>query len=273
MRWPVTLVAVPLGGWWRPQFVEKLLEPLAVLGPVDGRAEVPRMLTPALPSGSQVQRRLAAELDDHARRLFRSHDVQHVFQGQRLEVELVGGVVVGGDGLGVGVDHDGLEAHPAGRTRHGAAVVELDALADAVGSAAQDHDLVSFRSSGPRPPFVGGIVVRGVGLELGGAGVHQLIDRLDAVLPVPKAIRTPADLQPLVQALEDSTLEGWTVQRKDKQNGELRATMQLTEPTGLNLAGLPPVEAPSAIEEEIEEEEEEEEIEPPPPPVKKKSKK
>jgi hypothetical protein len=90
---------------------------------------------------------------------------------------------------------------------------------------------------------------------------------------IPKAIRTPADLQPLVQALEDSTLEGWTVQRKDKQNGELRATMQLTEPTGLNLAGLPPVEAPSAIEEEIEEEEEEEEIEPPPPPVKKKSKK
>jgi hypothetical protein len=78
---------------------------------------------------------------------------------------------------------------------------------------------------------------------------------------IPKNIRTPADLQPLAQALEDSTLEGWTVQRQDKQTGEMRATMQLIEPRDLNLGGLPPVEPPAAAEEE----EEEEEPEPPPP--------
>ena len=37
-------------------------------------------------------------------------DVEHVFGGQRLEEQMVAGVVVGGDRLRVRVDHDGLEA-------------------------------------------------------------------------------------------------------------------------------------------------------------------
>ncbi len=70
------------------------------------------------------------------------HDVEHVLQGQRLEVELVRGVVVGGDRLGVGVDHDRLVALlPQGEGGVDAAVVELDPLADPVRAAAQDHDL------------------------------------------------------------------------------------------------------------------------------------
>ena len=61
----------------------------------------------------ELQRRLAAELDDDAQRpalaLLGDH-VEHVLGRQRLEIEAVGGVVVGGDGLGVAVDHDRLEA-------------------------------------------------------------------------------------------------------------------------------------------------------------------
>ena len=47
----------------------------------------------------QLQRRLAAVLHDHADRLFLVDDFQHVFQRQRLEVQAVGGVVVGRYGL------------------------------------------------------------------------------------------------------------------------------------------------------------------------------
>ena len=36
--------------------------------------------------------------------------LEDVLGRQRLEIEPVGGVVVGGDGLGVAVDHDGLHA-------------------------------------------------------------------------------------------------------------------------------------------------------------------
>ena len=65
------------------------------------------------------------------------HDLEHVLERQRLEVEPVGGVVVGGDGLGVAVDHDRLEARAALALaeRHrgvDAGVVELDALPDPV---------------------------------------------------------------------------------------------------------------------------------------------
>ena len=68
-------------------------------------------------------------------------DVQHVLERERLEVEAVAGVVVGGDGLGIRVDHDGLEAQFAQREAGmDAAVVELNALPDAVGAAAEDHD-------------------------------------------------------------------------------------------------------------------------------------
>ncbi len=71
-------------------------------------------------AGGEVERRLAAELHDDAPAFFLLVDVEHVFERERLEVEFVARVVVGRNGLGVRVDHDGLEAELlAARTRHG----------------------------------------------------------------------------------------------------------------------------------------------------------
>jgi hypothetical protein len=115
-------------------------------------------------------------------------DVQHVLEGQRLEVQAVGGVVVGRHGLRVGVDHDRLEAGLAQRP-HGVdgGVVELDALTDAVRSRAEDDDLPAVGGADLVLPLVGGVVVRGVGLELGGAGVDRLEDRHLALGEAPGA--------------------------------------------------------------------------------------
>ena len=64
-----------------------------------------------------------------------------VLLGDRLEVEPVRGVVVGGDGLRVAVDHHRLVAGLGERHRGvDAAVVELDALPDPVRSRTEDHD-------------------------------------------------------------------------------------------------------------------------------------
>ncbi len=60
-----------------------------------------------------------------------------------------------------------------------AAVVELDALADADGPAADDHRLASVPGDGLVLLLVGGVEVGGGGIELGGAGVHHLVDRPD----------------------------------------------------------------------------------------------
>ena len=43
----------------------------------------------------ELERRLPAVLDDHADRLFLVDDLEHVLERQRLEVQPVGGVVVG----------------------------------------------------------------------------------------------------------------------------------------------------------------------------------
>jgi hypothetical protein len=122
---------------------------------------VPMIGTPAAPAPQrQLQRRLAAVLHDHALGLFLVDDLQHVFQRQRLEVQAVGGVVVGGHGLRVAVDHDGLVPVLAHRQRRmHAAVVELDALADAVGAAAQHHDLLARGRLGLALVLVGRIQV------------------------------------------------------------------------------------------------------------------
>ena len=105
----------------------------------------------------QLQRRLAAILDDAAEDgavlLLAADQGDDVLLGQRLEIQPVGGVVVGADGFRVAVDHDGLE--PGILQRVGgvdAAIVELDALADAVRAAAEDDDLACGRSGRPRRP-------------------------------------------------------------------------------------------------------------------------
>ena len=87
------------------------------------------------------------------RELLDPHDLDHVLGGQRLEIEPVGGVVIGRDGLRVAVDHDRLDAGLAQAVGGmDAAIVELDALADAVGAAAEDDRPCRARSDRPRIP-------------------------------------------------------------------------------------------------------------------------
>ncbi|MCY1399195.1 hypothetical protein D9M71_142460 [compost metagenome] len=166
------------------QALHHLLEALAVFGTVDGvGAGADDRHTGLFQGAAELQRGLAAVLDDHALGLLDADDFQHVFQGHRLEVEAVGSVVVGGDGFRVAVDHDGLVAVFTHRQRGMyAAIVELDALADTVGAAAEDHDLVAGRRVGLALFLVGRVHVGGVGGEFGGAGVHALEDRQDLQL-------------------------------------------------------------------------------------------
>ncbi|RMU21617.1 hypothetical protein ALP35_05604 [Pseudomonas savastanoi pv. glycinea] len=169
-------------GVWRLTQVEALdhlLEALTVFGTVNGvRAGADDRHTGRFKGTCQFQRRLATVLDDHTFRLLDPDDFKHVFQGDRLEVQAVRGVVIGGNGFRVAVDHDGLV--PVFTQRQGrvyTAVVELDTLADTVRATAEDHDLVARRRVGFALFFVRRVQVRGVGCELGGAGVDALVDR------------------------------------------------------------------------------------------------
>ena len=137
----------------------------------------------------QLQRRLATVLNDDTKRFFFVDNFEHVFQCQRLKVQAIRSVVVGRNRLWIAVDHDGLVAVFAhGHGRVDAAIVKLDALADAVGTAAQHHDLLFVSRRGFALAagvervcrLVSRVQVGGVGFELCRAGVDPLVNRAHA---------------------------------------------------------------------------------------------
>ncbi len=193
------LVAVPNRGAGRPALTRTSPKSATVLGQVDGVGPGAHDRHPGLFEAlGQAQRRLTAELDDHtddtgagpvlplARGVLGVVDLQHVLEREGLEVQPVGGVVVGGHRLGVAVDHHRFEPDRTqrGRGMH-TAVVELDALADPVRPGTQDQHLglLGLRGDlglGGGVELVAAVVVRRLGVELGRAGVDGLVHRVDA---------------------------------------------------------------------------------------------
>ncbi len=174
------------------QFVEQLLEAVAVFGEIDhvGRGAEDRHFR-LLQRLGELERRLPAELhDDAVQRAVAAlgvDDLQHVLRRERLEIEPVGGVVVGRHRLRIAVDHDGLVADLLEREGGmAAAVVELDALADTVGTAAEDDHLLLVRrrrfvgDHARERRLVGRIHIRRGRGEFGGAGIDALEYRADA---------------------------------------------------------------------------------------------
>src|SRR5262249_23285076 len=156
-----------------------------------------------------------------------------VLERQRLEVELVRGVVIGRYGLRVAVDHDGLEPVRAkGERRVHAAVVELDSLPDAVRPAAEDHDLSPLARLGLAVAGLEGRVeIRRVGGERGPAGVDRLVDRRDGVLatqPAPPALARPEQLRQAA-IREAEPLPGAELLRPDRRRARAAARRSLAD--------------------------------------------
>ena len=155
------------------QLLQELFKGVPVFGSVDGLAAgADDLHAPVMEGLGQIDGGLTAQRRDHAVGLFKVDDVHHILGGQRLEVQLVGGGVVGGDGLGVVVDDDGLVARLLdGHDGVDGGVVEFHALTDADGACAQHHDLLFVCQPGDVPAGVGGVEVGDI--RAGVAGVHH----------------------------------------------------------------------------------------------------
>lgn len=118
------------------ELVEQRREPVAVLGKVDGgrlRAHDVHALIGKC--SRELERRLPAKGHDDAIGCLRIDDIHDVLVGNGLEVEAVGGVVVGRNRLGIAVHHDCLVSERLECIAClDAAVIELDALTDAIGT-------------------------------------------------------------------------------------------------------------------------------------------
>ena len=164
------------------QLVEHSREMSSILGHFDARRlSADDCTTVGGESRGQVEGSLAAELDDDRVRALALVDVQDILERKWLEVQLVAGVVVGRNGFGIRIDHDGLPAELSEREgRVDAAVVKLDALSDPVRSAAKDHHLLFAAGAGLVFVAVCRIIVGRIRFELRGAGVDEAIGWKDA---------------------------------------------------------------------------------------------
>src|SRR5258708_32524632 len=96
---------------------------------------------------------------------------------ERLEVEAVGGVVVGRYGFRVAVDHHRFESELTEREDGVyAAVIELDALPDAVRPASENDDFAPFGRRALVLGFERGVEVRRVRDELRGARIDAAVN-------------------------------------------------------------------------------------------------
>ena len=174
-------VAVPLAACGMPSSHSSLEKRSRSSARSIESGDVPRILTPAACSGSaSLSGVWPPYCTTHATSppasCSRVDDRRDVLEGERLEVQPIDGVVVGRDRLRVAVDHDRLEPVVAqGERRVHAAVVELDALPDPVGAAAEDDDLLPRRRIGLALLLVRAVQVRRERLELGGAGIDALV--------------------------------------------------------------------------------------------------
>ena len=160
------------------KIVEQFPEKLAVFSQVDIRGVSPYDGHPEiLQRQRQCERRLAPELHDYAVGLFDIDDIEYVLKRQRLEVEAVAGVVVGGNGLRVAIDHDRFHIFRLqGERRMAAAVIKLNTLPDPVWTAPQNHDFPACPRRGFARGFVGGVQIRGEAFKLRRTGIDPVKD-------------------------------------------------------------------------------------------------
>ena len=220
--------------------LQKRVEPLPVLRHVDGLGGGAQngdaLLVQEL---GELNGGLPAEGHHHPHGLFHLNNVHHVLGVQGLEIEAVGGVVVGRDGFRVVVDNHHVVAQLFQRPDAvDGGVIELNALADADGAGAQDQD---HRAAGPgEGPGLAelvktGVKIGGLRVELRAAGVHHLVNGLPGLLREP--VRPGETEQGLVRVAQALAL-GVTLRRQSVPlQGllEVRKAPQLPEKPAVDL--------------------------------------
>src|SRR6266516_6242476 len=108
----------------------------------------------------EIERRLSAELHDYAFGFFLIVNIEHVLKRKRLKIKFVAGIVIGRNRFRIGVNHDGFETELAqGEGGVDAAIIEFDALANAVGPATENHDFALTAFAALVLASVGGVVI------------------------------------------------------------------------------------------------------------------
>ena len=136
------------------------------------------MNTRILKGASELQRRLSAKGNHYSLRLFDINNVHNVFVSQRLEIKAIGRIVVSRYRFRIAVDHDGFIAGimQCVACMH-AAIVKLNALANAIWASAQNHSALLIGGSNLRiAQLICLVVILSKALKLGSTSINSLKD-------------------------------------------------------------------------------------------------
>ena len=131
------------------QFIEKALEAVAVFRQIDGIGRGAQNRNSGTFKGfGQFERCLAAELHNYpfqsAVFLFFGENFQNIFSRQRFKIKAVRCVIIGRNGFGIAIDHDGfITGFGQRETGMAAAIIKFDPLTDPVGAPPQNHHFVA----------------------------------------------------------------------------------------------------------------------------------
>ena len=161
---------------------EQPVELFPVLCNVDTACGGPENLY-AMPveEGGQLYSRLTAERDNNAYRVFRVDNVHNILGSERLKVESVGGVVVGGNGFGIVIHYNDIVSHLfEGVDAVDGGVVEFYALSYSYGTRAE-YENDGLARTGERARFAfafeGRIEIRRLRVKFRAAGVDHFEGR------------------------------------------------------------------------------------------------
>src|SRR5438067_9826538 len=149
------------------KFVEHNGEELAIFGHLDAlRLGSENGNASRFQPIGEIERRLSAKLHDYAFGSFLVVNIEHVLECERLKIKFVAGIVIGRNRFRIGVNHDGFETELAqGECGMDAAIIEFDALANAIGPATENHDFALTAFAALVLASVGGVVRGGIGLK------------------------------------------------------------------------------------------------------------
>ena len=130
-------------GWLlKPKFIKYSFEFLTVFSGIDAfRRCANHIDARCLQSGSKIQRCLTTILNDRSITFFLTVNLQYILKSEGLKIKTVRNIIIGGDSLRIGINHDRFKSGlPKSKGCMNTTVIKFNSLPNTVGTTPENHN-------------------------------------------------------------------------------------------------------------------------------------